>query len=673
MIKKLLAALFAILLPLQSKADFPYETYSGSFSGTAHLQYRDFSWGWVDYNDAMISVSFNVGGISNVVFRMGDSSGKYWLTAYNGIVSQSATSTSYAILIPRTNIPPPRSYLAEFLGSYMTTNGTNAVYSPTRVLARGRIETAWSVYSATNSASWTPINVFAVFPTNVALAEVDPVWLAEKSGYATTVQLAQVYTKAESDSKFATTGSLATLSQQYAATSSRVDTVYNYGNHGTNQYVTSSQATTIVNTLAYPLASGQVVSQRLVAVENEYMPRTNSAGLKLVSMAGTGITVVAENRGATAHGTNWWGMLEVTGGGASFAGSVGAQGIILRGDGAWFRGVGYASKTVLPGTTTVSGVGAFAVGQFLGTNAISGMGSGLIGNFFGNADISGPGSLAIGVGGTVSNDGYGVLQLVGANSETPSASSKAAASLGLGSSIITSKHSIVGHNHRSHGSNSVTMSSYWIGDINIVDYLSDSANHTGALTAYVLGSAWTNLQSYGAWTNVPSPNLTGYATTGQLAVVSAVGSSNTASILQLGIDIAGLSPSNWANYIATAPINADYGISNANYINFSLDSSNHIPPNSFGIRGPNKPVHITNTGSTNTILTEGTFSPLLYPTIAAANTNYFRYTTTQPTNFSYSGAPWQFTWMNIPGVTTQRTLVAYDGTGWYYQVMNRMP
>lgn len=192
--KRLLLTWFALMASVATSfSAFPYETYTGTFSGTASSTFTNFLWQWNDMTDAKINVTFNQAGYSSVVFRLAyPQGGSAYLTVYGGVLVAASTSATYAVTIDHTNIPPPKVYFAEFLAALITTNvttnsssvvSTNLVYSPSRILASGLIRTRWSTFNATNTSTWQPVSLVVTGVTG-SLSELDPLALHSSGGVA---------------------------------------------------------------------------------------------------------------------------------------------------------------------------------------------------------------------------------------------------------------------------------------------------------------------------------------------------------------------------------------------------------------------------------------------------------------------------------------------------------
>ncbi len=149
---------------------FPAHVSTGSLdiATAGSAPWNSFSWKWNNRDVQQFSVKFTnsvsdgtFADITNIQFRLSyPEAGPYYLTLVNGTLVLTATSAVYTlpISLPTTNIPPPRRYYAEFL-AYDANQAT-------RTLAKGTVETAWSLFYNTNVATWVPITITFAYTTN---------------------------------------------------------------------------------------------------------------------------------------------------------------------------------------------------------------------------------------------------------------------------------------------------------------------------------------------------------------------------------------------------------------------------------------------------------------------------------------------------------------------------
>jgi len=167
------ASIFFMVAMLASHVlGFDYATSTATFTNTAssrESKWQDFEWHWDTRSDRNISVTFSgVTGGSNIWLRMAyPERGYTYLTVANGTFSKTWNTVSWSTPVPIavSNIPPPRTYYAEFL--LVSTNG-----SPTRSLAKGKISTEWSLFEITNTATWTPVTIS--YSIDGIIVESDP-------------------------------------------------------------------------------------------------------------------------------------------------------------------------------------------------------------------------------------------------------------------------------------------------------------------------------------------------------------------------------------------------------------------------------------------------------------------------------------------------------------------
>ena len=133
----------------------PYNTSTGTFTAASSISsdFNAFNWKWSDYDQQRIDVYFTgVYTNGNISFAMAyPKYGEQYLLVINGTTTTDGTNTRHIADIATSNIPPNNSYFSEFLFTH--TNGQ------TRSLAKGKIQTQWSVYDATNAANWSNVVV----------------------------------------------------------------------------------------------------------------------------------------------------------------------------------------------------------------------------------------------------------------------------------------------------------------------------------------------------------------------------------------------------------------------------------------------------------------------------------------------------------------------------------
>ena len=175
--KWILSAVFS--LAVSGVFAFPTHVSTGTFdiatSGIA--SWNAFSWKWSNRDVQQFSLTFTNSatgedvftGITNIQFRMSyPEAGPYFLTLADTTVAVTSNSVTCVLpsVLATTNIPFPRRYYAEFI-AYATNQST-------RTLAKGMVETSWSVFYNTNNASWTPI--YVSWPTtSIVTVESDPI------------------------------------------------------------------------------------------------------------------------------------------------------------------------------------------------------------------------------------------------------------------------------------------------------------------------------------------------------------------------------------------------------------------------------------------------------------------------------------------------------------------
>ena len=138
---------------------FPYPISTGMFDPSSAVSdsWSAFLWRWSDRDYRMLSASFsglsNPNAVSNVYLRLAfPQGGPTYLTIRGGQLTYGSNLTwALPYPLPPSNVPPDRIYFAEFLG--VGANGES------RSLAKGRIQTDWSLFSISNSASWVPLNI----------------------------------------------------------------------------------------------------------------------------------------------------------------------------------------------------------------------------------------------------------------------------------------------------------------------------------------------------------------------------------------------------------------------------------------------------------------------------------------------------------------------------------
>ena len=138
---------------------FPYPISTGTFDPSSAVSdsWSAFLWRWSDRDYRMLSASFsglsNPNAVSNVYLRLAfPQGGPTYLTIRGGQLTYGSNLTwALPYPLPPSNVPPDRIYFAEFLG--VGANGES------RSLAKGRIQTDWSLFSISNSTSWVPLNV----------------------------------------------------------------------------------------------------------------------------------------------------------------------------------------------------------------------------------------------------------------------------------------------------------------------------------------------------------------------------------------------------------------------------------------------------------------------------------------------------------------------------------
>ena len=154
--------------------NFPYAVSTGTFDPSTAVSdaWSAFLWRWSDRDYRLITASFsnliNPNTISNVYLRLAyPEQGPTYLTIKGGQLSVYSSTLTWALPypLPPTNVPPDRIYYAEFLG--VGANGES------RSLAKGRIQTDWSLYSISNSASWVPL-IITYSGTNGYLGPAGP-------------------------------------------------------------------------------------------------------------------------------------------------------------------------------------------------------------------------------------------------------------------------------------------------------------------------------------------------------------------------------------------------------------------------------------------------------------------------------------------------------------------
>jgi len=149
---------------------FPAHVSTGSLdiASAGSASWNAFSFKWNNRDVQQFSVTFTnslsdgtFADVTNVQFRLSyPEAGPFYLTIINGTLVKTATSIVYTLptVLPTTNIPPPQRYYAEFL-AYDANQST-------RTLAKGTVETEWSLFYNTNTAAWLPVSITFAYTTN---------------------------------------------------------------------------------------------------------------------------------------------------------------------------------------------------------------------------------------------------------------------------------------------------------------------------------------------------------------------------------------------------------------------------------------------------------------------------------------------------------------------------
>ncbi len=149
---------------------FPAHVNTGSFdiATAGAATWNAFSFKWNNRDVQQFSVTFTnslndgtFADVTNVQFRLSyPEAGPFYLTIVNGTLTKTASSLVYVLptVLPTTNIPPPQRYYAEFL-AYDANQST-------RTLAKGTVETEWSLFYNTNTAAWLPVSITFAYTTN---------------------------------------------------------------------------------------------------------------------------------------------------------------------------------------------------------------------------------------------------------------------------------------------------------------------------------------------------------------------------------------------------------------------------------------------------------------------------------------------------------------------------
>lgn len=146
-LRRLLVALAAAAaIPISSARAFHYVTNDVTVTPSEWTpDFTNFSLTWSGYADQVLNCTL-AESYSNVALRLSyPQYGSNFLTVYD-----ATTNDVFFYALSRTNIPPARTYWAEFLGyDEAFTSG------PVRVLAAGKVTVLWSLYENTNAAAWT--------------------------------------------------------------------------------------------------------------------------------------------------------------------------------------------------------------------------------------------------------------------------------------------------------------------------------------------------------------------------------------------------------------------------------------------------------------------------------------------------------------------------------------
>lgn len=283
MIKRILTSLLSCAMTAISCVAHPMNTNHLDVVYTnTPSEWNDFNWMWSGASDQSLEIDFYGQQPSNLFLRLSKPDGSQYLTTQAGSLSDFGTNyRRWSVSIAKSNLPPSNVYRTEILSSSDST--TNIEDAVTLVMAKGRTRVQWSAfdgYPSTNNlwiygdgwftehdlkalsqvvilSNWveairsgminsntyligyidslflsatqrihaletgryTKAESDARFLTNGSIvAESDPVWLSEKSGYVTTQNLH-------------------ILSLKHADATNKLQTVFSWGDHTTNGYI----------------------------------------------------------------------------------------------------------------------------------------------------------------------------------------------------------------------------------------------------------------------------------------------------------------------------------------------------------------------------------------------------------------------------------------------------
>ncbi len=201
--------------------------------------FNDFKFQLSGYDDQVFKFNYDV-SLSGVAasFRITKPmDGTIYLDVPITSVTISGTNATFSIA--RSNIPPPGSYYGELL-SYEA-NSTNFY----RSLAQGKLPVTWSLYLNESNFFARATNTVGIGQVYVHPNWIDPPWLSSTGALGTvyfTIANSLVLSNWTDIINTKATNNLASITALQGYTNAAMS-VYNWGNHATNGYITNTTET----------------------------------------------------------------------------------------------------------------------------------------------------------------------------------------------------------------------------------------------------------------------------------------------------------------------------------------------------------------------------------------------------------------------------------------------